>query len=63
MKKFSSFLFVAVFLLSGCSSISGDYSKVESLDVVMADINDNIIKCHYEKGYNINCERYKNEKN
>lgn len=58
MKFYKIFSFCGFFLfLTGCQNLNGNYSKIESFDVIMTDIDNIVTKCHYEKGYSINCER------
>lgn len=55
-----AFLFAAVFLLDGCSIFgSVDYNKIETFDVILKDINDEVITCHYQRGYNVKCDKEK----
>lgn len=57
-----AFLFAAFFLLNGCSVFgSVDYNKIETFDVVLRDVNNEVITCHYQRGYNVKCD--KGEKN
>lgn len=57
-----AFLFATVFLLNGCSVFGAvDYNKIETFDVVLKDVNDEVITCHYQRGLNVKCD--KGEKN
>lgn len=57
MKKFKSFLFVAVFLLlAGCSSLA---ARVERSHTEVVTVNGDIMRCEYARGVRFNCELIK----
>lgn len=57
MRLCKFFLFATIFLfLSGCSVFgSVDYNKIETFDVVLRDVNNQVVSCHFQRGYNVKC--------